>query len=193
MRAAGEGRGVGRARNRRARRIPGSRPRGMSAESNERFATSAMVTLRSVPAMAKPPFSNTMSPAAASIMCAAIFLPRSTISSAASTIAEPASMAEREPNVPMRVGHEIGVAIAIADAVGVDAELLRQDLLERGAVALAVIHAAGDERDRRPRDRSEFRHARNRARRWRRPRWRRRRPGACRASSPRRGAAARPR
>jgi hypothetical protein len=43
---------------------------------------------------------------------------------------------------------EIGVAILVADEIGIDAELVRQHLLEDRAVALAVIHAAGDERDR---------------------------------------------
>ena len=39
--------------------------------------------------------------------------------------------------------HEIAVAVAVADQIGVDAELLRQDLLERRAMALTVVHAAG--------------------------------------------------
>ena len=81
-------------------------------------------------------------------MCAAIFLPLSMRRSAATTMAEPPSMAEREPNVPMPCGHEIAVAVGIADALGVEAELFREDLLERRAVALAVIHAAGDEHHR---------------------------------------------
>src|SRR5262249_13359588 len=43
--------------------------------------------------------------------------------------------------------HQIAVAIAVADQIGVDAELFRQDLLKGRAVALAVIHAAGHQYD----------------------------------------------
>src|SRR5580704_3433897 len=39
--------------------------------------------------------------------------------------------------------HQIAVAKAVADQIGVDAEFFRQYLLERRAVALAVIHAPG--------------------------------------------------
>ena len=44
-------------------------------------------------------------------------------------------------------GHEIAVAKAVADLIGIDAEFLRQHLLEGRAVTLAVIHAAGNQDD----------------------------------------------
>ena len=43
--------------------------------------------------------------------------------------------------------HQVAVAPAVADLVGVDAELGRQHLLEGRRVALAVIHAAGQQHD----------------------------------------------
>src|SRR5207248_3659485 len=43
--------------------------------------------------------------------------------------------------------HEIAVAVSVADLVGIDAELFRQHLLERRAVPLAMIHAAGNQDD----------------------------------------------
>ncbi len=104
-----------------------------------------MPTERSVPAIAKLPFSKATSSAAASIIWAAILRPLSISRSAATTIAEPASCAEREPKRADPHRHQVAVAIAVADQVGVDAELLRQDLLEGRAVALAVIHAAGQQ------------------------------------------------
>jgi hypothetical protein len=63
--------------------------------------------------------------------------------SAAPTIAEPASWAEGAD--PHR--HQAAVAITIADQLGIDAELFRQDLLEGRGMALAVIHAAGQQHD----------------------------------------------
>ena len=42
-------------------------------------------------------------------------------------------------------GHQIAVAPAIADVVGVDPELRRQHLLERRGMALTVVHAAGQQ------------------------------------------------
>ena len=62
-----------------------------------------MPTERSVPAIVNLPLLEDDVGAAASIMCAAIFLPLSMILSAAITMAEPASCAEREPNVPMPI------------------------------------------------------------------------------------------
>ena len=66
-------------------------------------ATSSRPSERSVPAIVNRPASNTTSFGAASIVCAAILRPLSISRSAAVTIAEPASWAEREPKVPMPI------------------------------------------------------------------------------------------
>src|SRR5437763_3060488 len=126
---------------------PVSMSSGNCADWKACRATSSMPTARSVPAIANLPASKTISLGAASMTWAAILRPLSISRSAAVTIAEPASCAEREPKVPMPIVTQVAVAVAVADLVGVDAELFRQDLFEGRAVSLAVIHAAGDQHD----------------------------------------------
>ena len=70
-----------------------------------------MPIARSVPAMTNLPSLNSMSPAAASSTCEAICLPCSTTFAAASTIAVPEFIIEREPPVPPPASSSIAVAL----------------------------------------------------------------------------------
>ena len=88
-----------------------------------------------------------MSPAEASSTCEAICLPFSITLAAASTIAAPDFMIEREPPVPPPTISSIAVALQQPDALERHAELLAQHLRERRGVALAVIERAGEDGD----------------------------------------------
>src|SRR3984893_5079902 len=76
---------------------------GKCAASNDCLATSTMPTDRSVPAIVNSPSLNSTSCVPASIIWAAILRPLSISRSAATTIAEPASWAERDPKVPIPI------------------------------------------------------------------------------------------
>ena len=97
--------------------------------------------------MTKRPRRNSISATAASSTWAAICRPCSMTLSLAATIAVPLAISDFEPPVPPPA---ISSSLSPCNRrmrVERDAELLVQDLRERGPVALAVIERAGDDGD----------------------------------------------
>ena len=83
-----------------------------------------------------------MSASAASIRCAAIFLPLAMILSTAFTIAVPPTAIERRAVGAHAEQDLAGVAVLDVDVVHRDAEPVGHHLRERGLVALAVAVAS---------------------------------------------------
>ena len=135
---------------------PGSMPFGIFAGANASRATCVMSIDLSVPATVYLPSLNTMSCSPASIRCAAIFLPLSSIFLAAVMIAVPPATAEREPNVPVPMAiWSVSPHLKLM-LLRIDAELFGDDLAERGLMALAVVVRADQHRDRAGRVEADF-------------------------------------
>ncbi len=136
--AVGKG-GRVRAHRWRSRYRPGSMPFGRRAGWNAAIATCFSVTLRSVPATLNFASANSMSATAASSMCAASFLPFSMTLSAASDQRRCRRVTiDRDPFEPMPNATRSVSPSMNCTSARIDAELLVQDLLERGLVPLAV-------------------------------------------------------
>ena len=120
-------------------------PPGASTDPRDATASSAHeIDFAGVPATCSEPFSATMSSAAASRRCAAIFCARLSTSVEARKIAEPAVCSDREPSVPAPRGTVSVSELTSLILIHRDAEDLGRQHCERRVVALPVHAGAGE-------------------------------------------------